>query len=308
MAMNYCEVCGILIANALPGAPATICERCFASRKVLVASDPPSGDLTGSGQDRVQFQCPSCKSLLQLPPVRKRTKVKCPSCRGDFAMFPDGHTEVAGKTTKIDQERLLGDLKPRRELEDLLAKVPEKRGDALPSVLDSDQYGNQDSGSTDVQLEMLPHDVGPGEAAQSHGQGYVLLPDSDDKHQVPESRELEPVSAEPPKSKTKKIQTARRTKDQVYQQRKEKEDRARRAAEAQKHTVALMERRHRRAMATARLVGLAAAPVIVFGLCLMSTTQEGGFAVKGFLGKTFNDIGETARRGVEGVLTLAGKK
>src|SRR5271170_838277 len=118
MAMNYCEVCGILIANAPPGVPATICERCFASRKVIVAPDD-SSDVRGTEEpERVQFACPTCRSLLQLPPVRKRTKIKCPQCKVDFALYPDGRIEATPadmaqgrpKTARLDQSKLLGDM------------------------------------------------------------------------------------------------------------------------------------------------------------------------------------------------------
>lgn len=329
MPLNYCEVCGVLIANAPPGASASICEQCYAKRKVIVAPTTP-GNPAPSGEDqiteapqRIQFACPSCRSLLQLPPVRKRTRIKCPQCRNDFAMLPDGRIEGAGPPTaklgktpstgRLEQEKLLGDLKPLRELDDLLARVPEKKVEALPSVLDSDSGTPFDSNSAsaqpDVELEMLPEGTGPGEAAQTNTQDYVLLPDSGGEPDFPESKELDPIpQSEPAPREKKKIQTARRSKDQLYQARKEKELRAQRAAEAQKYTLALIEKRKRRAMATLKLLVLVLAPLLVASLLLVSTTQEAGFAVHGGLGRTLTDVGETARRGVEGLLTLAGTK
>jgi hypothetical protein len=320
MPMNYCEVCGVLIANT-PSGTTSICERCFAQRKVIVTpgSGSSSEDQKTEAPQRVQFSCPSCKSLLQLPPVRKRTRIKCPQCRGDFAMFPDGHIEkaAAGGTTKLDrtpsaarieQEKLLGDLKPLKELDDLLARVPEKKRDAMPDMLDAGVPLDSASAQPDVELEMLPQGVGPGEAAETNTQDYVLLPDSGGEPDFPESKELDPVREQQPRQQPKKIQTARRTKDQLYQQRKEKELRAQRAADAQKYTLALIEKRHQRNVKTLKLLLVVLLPVIPGALLLMSTTQEAGFAVRGGLGRTLHDVGETARRGVEGVLSLTGRK
>jgi hypothetical protein len=316
--MNYCEVCGVLIANAPPGVPTSICEKCFAQRKVIVAPDSDSTDARTDAPDRVQFTCPACRSLLQLPPVVKRTKIKCPQCRGDFAMYPDGRIEpasTAGKiktpsTGRLEQEKLLGDLKPLRELDDLLARVPEKKGEALPTAL-ADSGGvpfdsNSASAQPEIELDMLPHGIGPGDAAQHNTQDYVLLPDSSPANDsLPaESKELDPVKDDA--TKPAKIRTARRTKDRVYEQRKEKEVRAQRAVEAQKHTLALIERNRKRTLATLKLVFVLAAPLLLGGLFLISTTQEGGFAVRGGLGHMLGDVGETARRGVEGVLSLIG--
>ncbi|MEZ0230825.1 MAG: hypothetical protein ACAI25_19555 [Planctomycetota bacterium] len=320
MPMNYCEVCGVLIANAPPGTPTSICETCFAQRKVIVT--PGSGsapDQATEPPDRVQFSCPACKSLLQLPPVRKRTRIKCPHCRGDFAMYPDGKIERATANTqkfekatpsaaRIEQEKLLGDLKPLKELDDLLARVPEKKRDVMPDAM-SDAVpfdSNSASAQPDVELEMHPEGVGPGEAAETNTQDYVLLPDSGGEPDFPESKELDPVKPDGPKQQPKKIQTARRTKDQVYQQRKEKELRAQRAADAQKYTLALIEKRHQKNVKTLKLLLIVFLPLIPGALLLMSTTQEAGFAVRGGLGRTLHDVGETARRGVEGVLSLTG--
>lgn len=321
MALNYCEVCGVLIANAPPGTPTSICERCFAQRKVLVTpgSDSTAGDQATEAPDRVQFACPNCKSLLQLPPVRKRTRIKCPQCRGDFAMNPDGRIERAGQTTKLaktpsttrlEQEKLLGDLKPLKELDDLLARVPEKQRDMRgPSMLDSNNVpfdSSSASAQPDVELEMLPQGVGPGEAAETNTQDYVLLPDSGGEPDFPESKELDPVKLDAPKQPAKKIQTARRSKDDLYKARKEKEVRAQRAADAQKYTLALIEKRHQRNVKTLKLIVVALLPVLPGALLLMSTTQEAGFAVRGGLGRALHDVGETARRGVEGILSLTG--
>jgi hypothetical protein len=308
--MNYCEVCGVLIAGAPPGVPASICERCFASRKVLVEPDADSSS-SQVPADRIQFACPSCKSILQLPPVPKRTKIKCPQCRADFAMEPNGRIESIRASQKLDQERLLTDLKPQRELDDLLARVPEKKSsEALPSVLDSGQYDDirlaNDSGAAgaEPELKLLSQTQrpGPGDAAGKQEPDYILL---DDAPGAPESADPVKDGEEP---KRKKIQTARRSKDQIYALRKEQEVRAKRAAEAQKYTLALVELRRRRAVATARLAALVAAPLLVGSLFLISTTQEGGFAVRGGLGHALTEIGETARRGVEGVFSLVGAK
>ncbi len=321
MPMNYCEVCGVLIANAPPGTPASICETCFAQRKVIVTpgSGSSSEDQATAAPERVQFTCPACGSLLQLPPVKKRTRIKCPQCRGDFALFPDGRIEkaAAGNTQKfektpsaarIEQEKLLGDLKPLKELDDLLARVPEKKREALPDEMsDAAKFdSNSASAQPDVELEMLPQGVGPGEAAQTNTQDYVLLPESGGEPDFPESKELDPVKPDQPRQPPKKIQTARRTKDQVYQQRKEKELRAQRAADAQKYTLALIEKRHQRNVKTLKLLVVVFLPLIPGALLLMSTTQEAGFAVRGGLGRTLHDVGETARRGVEGILSLTG--
>src|SRR5581483_5056874 len=123
-----------------------------------------------------------------------------------------------------------------------------------------------------------------GEAAQTNTADYVLLPDSGEQPRpdLPESKELDPVR-EDAKEPKKKIATARRTKDQVYQQRKEKEARAARAQEAQKYTQALIEKRNRRAASTFKLLAIVFLPVIPGALLLMSTTQQAGFAVHGGL-------------------------
>ncbi len=312
MAFNYCEVCGILISNTPPGVPPTICPKCFASRKVLLAPDPPSDDTRrDSTADRVQFVCPSCRSILQLPPVKKRTKIKCPQCSSAFAMHPDGRIEPAVQTAKLEQEKLLGDLKPRRELDDLLARVPERKVEALPSVLQSDSdEAPVDSASAsaqpDIELEMLPAGVGPGQAADDHGKDYELLPDSGERSDVPESRELDPVREAP--QPRKKIATARRSREQAQAQRKEQVERAKRTVEAQKFTVALLEARKVRSLAVLRLSAYVLAPVLVSGIFLTSTTSEGGFAVRGGLGHALGELGDMARRGVDGVLAITGSR
>jgi hypothetical protein len=88
----------------------------------------------------------------------------------------------------------------------------------------------------------------------------------------------------------------------------EKEQRDLRTAEAQRHTLALLERRRRATVATARVVALAVVPLVILLVVLASTTNETGFATKGALGTRLSDLGELARRGVDGWKTLfAGK-
>jgi LSD1 subclass zinc finger protein len=306
VALNYCEVCGILIANAPPGVPATICPKCFASRKVLLAPDPPSDDVKRpSSHDRVQFVCPSCRSILQLPPVKKRTKIKCPQCSSGFAMHPDGRIEPAAPTAKLEQQKLLGDLKPARELDDLLARVPEKKVDVLPSVLQSDSDESPvdpASASAQADIELDPSGAGPGQAAKD--QDYELVPDSGEQPDVPESRELDPVRDAP--QPRKKIATARRSREQAQAQRKEQAERAKRTVEAQKYTIALVEKKRVRTLAVLRLSAYVLAPLLVSGIFLTSTTSEGGFAVKGGLGHALGELGDMARRGVDGVLAITG--
>ncbi len=313
MAVQYCEVCGVLVAGS-----SSICERCLQSRKVVVAD---------SGSDRapqrVQFACPTCQSLLQLAPVTKRTKIKCPKCQGEFALHPDGRIEGAGSssaTKKVPgaQENLLADLRPKTDLDLLLERVPEKKTDALPSVLQSEHYEDfQDPSSTSGNT------AAAAKKKVEKGDGYAILPESTGPTEIPldlvpdssdrrPAVEPAPKPKAPPKEKDKdepakpkpRIPTARRSREQLEQARREKEARAVRAAEAQKYTIALLERKKERTLATTKLAALVAGPLLVAGLFLVSTTAEGGFAVKGPLGKSLAELGEVARHGAEGLIGL----
>ena len=318
--MQYCEVCGVLIANAPSGAGATICERCFASRKVIVAPDEASSN-PELAPARVQFGCPSCESLLQLPPVAKRTKIKCPSCKKDFYMHPGGEIEAAGGTAAgtgapppraipptgrapSAQEKLLDGLGPTKNLDDLLERVPQRKAEALPSVLDTGRYKplSPDSGSDQK--------TAPG----TESAGFDLLPDSNEQKPLdllPDSDERRaltpPKAAPPPKTPTKKLEkipTARKTREQVEAERKKAEERAARTAQAAQYTNALEERRRKRTVAVVGLVSVVLGPLVVLGVCLASTTGGAGFAVGGKLGAFLASSGEVARRGVEGLSTL----
>jgi LSD1 subclass zinc finger protein len=319
--VSYCEVCGVLIASG-SGGPGTICDRCLSSRKVIV-SNPDSGSDSAppAAPQRVQFACPTCRSLLQLPPVTKRTKIKCPKCQGEFALHPDGKIEATGgpTTKKLGaQENLLADLKPKGpDLDALLERVPQKKGDALPSVLESEGYVDfQDSGSSGGAPPI------PGTKTRERGDGYAILPestgpkddapldfaepDSSEKIVIPAPRPEPREKAAPPAEKAAKprIQTARRTREKINEQRREAELRAQRAAEAQKYTIALLERKKQRTVATTKLAALVGGPLIVAGLCLVSTNSGGGFAVNGPLGSKLTSLGEVARNGASGLLGL----
>jgi hypothetical protein len=215
--------------------------------------------------------------------------------------------------------------------------VPEKKIAALPSVLDSDAYADlreqptgQDSpapGSSSrgkTAKVTRPLEPTPNQKPLSKSitdPGYVLLPDSSEhpaigfakdviEQAVPAPAPAEPPPKEPPpkKAATGKITTARRTRDAVERSRREREERELRAAEAQRHTLALMERRRKRALAVARLVALVVAPLVVSVVFLASTTSEVGFATKGALGSRLGDLGEVVRRGVQGLEALVSGK
>jgi DNA-directed RNA polymerase subunit M/transcription elongation factor TFIIS len=317
--MDYCEVCGVLIANTAATGGVAICERCLATRRVVPETDSGLDRVApapAGAAERIQFPCPSCKSILQLPPVKKRTKIKCPRCAHDFAMTAEGkleqHTRSTGKLPSA-QEKLLEGLKVERDLDDLLERVPEKKAPALPSVLDSGRYEEfrTDSGSRQTpKLAALPP-AGTG----SRGEGYALLPNEPEVERVPVDAPLDLADApEPPavetaakkaptessKSAKPRIATARRKKDDLYEAQRKKAERSVRAAEAQKYTLALLEKRKRRTLQVVWLAGLLVLPLIVMGVFLISTTAEGGFAVRGGVGRALTDLGEVATRGVQG--------
>ena len=90
---------------------------------------------------------------------------------------------------------------------------PERKAEVLPSVLDSDNAFRVDSGSAsatpEVELDMLPAGVGPGDAAQPD---YVLMPDAKGEPDFPESKELDPVRDLGERAKPlKKLKSARKT-------------------------------------------------------------------------------------------------
>src|SRR5690242_3678512 len=109
MALQYCQVCGVLIPNAPPGVDATICERCFSTRRLIVPGEDEgsSGPKQAAAPERVQFTCPSCQSLLQLPPVKKRTKIKCPRCSVDFYMDESRKIDAGASPQGGPQSKLI---------------------------------------------------------------------------------------------------------------------------------------------------------------------------------------------------------
>ena len=363
MALQYCQVCGVLIPNAPPGVDATICEKCFSTRKLIIAGDEdssgsyplPGSNATTAVPDRVQFPCPSCRSVLALAPVKKRTKIKCPRCVVDFYMFPDGRIEGSTSSAPTSppapsssatvaaspgpQSKLLEDLKPLSDLDEILERVPEKKVQALSSVLDSDRYATFDQDSSSGAAPKLPPTPAPAAApaappklkttrlapprpapppsaprpvaAPEAESGYELLADSDETggavafaDKVIEQPGAPPASPNDSAKRQGRIATARRSKDAVEKARRERDERDLRAANASRHTLALLERRRREAFAAARLFALALAPAVIALVFLASTTQETGFATKGSFGVRLTDLGEIVRRGTDGWKTL----
>lgn len=388
MALQYCQVCGVLIPNAPAGVDATICEKCFGTRKLIIAGDEtsdiprtPGTNATTVSPDRVQFGCPSCQSVLALAPVKKRTKIKCPRCTADFYLYPDGQIESSGSqspatttaSTSSSQSKLLADLKPvSSDLQELLDKVPEKKT-PLASVLDSDRYASFTEASEASSAPQLPPGITaepakprtarfgapppagaptgtarfapggapppdlarfaagppglappsrpapaperPAPAPAGSDSGYELVADSNETSggidfadKVIEQSVPAPAAPADSGKRQGRIATARRSKDAIEKARREREERDIRAAEAQRHTLALMERKRREAVAAARLYALSLVPLVVALVFLASTTQETGFATHGPVGTRLADVGDVVRRGVEGWKTLlAGK-
>jgi LSD1 subclass zinc finger protein len=307
VALKYCSICGVLIPDAPPEQDAVICEKCFTSRKVTVAGNQRAEASAAANQEprppsRIQFSCPSCRSLLQLPPVEKRTKIKCPRCQVDFHMYPDGRIEASSPSPVAPQAKLLEDLRPISDLNALLEKVPERKVTALPSVLDSDLYGKPAEESSNA----AARPAAPPPAKRAAEPIYELLPESESESGSTGVAFAKNVIEQAPEQPKKVKTTAKRPREAVGQARREREQREIRAAEAQRHTLALLERRNKRVLAAAKLVALVVAPLLVSGVFLVSTTNEAGFAVKGTLGARLADLGEVVRRGVEGMRALVG--
>lgn len=353
MALLYCEVCGVLIAKPPAEGPrrtdqGTICDRCFGSRKVIIA-EGESSDLTGSSgsaaparapapaapsdAERVQFPCPTCRSLLQLKPVPKRSRIRCPKCSADFYLMPDGRLEgpdgapiarpqapppkvappvsltpvppppPAAAAAPSAQQKLLDDLKPVKQL-DFLDKVPEKKASPLPSVLDSGQYdefANKGSGS-DMAIgrpELAPVGTGPGQVEEKlkAEKGAAWAGES---YRILDSGEGPvPKEAPPAKPTTKRIAAAdpRRKPDPADEKRRA--ELARKAREAEAATQRYVRQNTAQAFRSMGYVALVALPLLIAAPILISADRGTGFAARDDgLGVALRDLGRVVRRGI----------
>lgn len=112
MAAKRCQICGRKRRRS--EGPGAICRQCtvgrdssevlrldLASRRMAPLPGPGISQelppLPGLPKNikkkKLKFRCSHCKQTLRIPAVKKRTKVRCPQCAGDFYVFPDGHRE-----------------------------------------------------------------------------------------------------------------------------------------------------------------------------------------------------------------------
>jgi len=319
-----CEACGqdlkqSEVANG-------ICRGCLQRRKVVIAPDIDGLALSASSQDvapprdlrapeepkrrRLKFPCCYCERKLRLVSVQKRTKIRCPSCEGDFYLYPDGRREKkdeAGSFHVVDRIEVLDNSseeasKERRWFEEsgefegggtgLLFETVSSRG-----VGDLDELrrtaGVGAPSRDELDLADLREAAGVDEAEskpkkkrkkkkrrkkQGQEEGFDILP----------SGSPEPADADSPKAgrSKRKRSTGRRRRD-----------------------AAALESAKTSGEATARLASASplpkivpalwlAVPLVLIAVATGSASRNRGFAARGSLGEALSDFGDSVRRAV----------
>ncbi len=311
MALAYCEVCGVLLPGEAGGdlPEGVICDACFASRRVVVEPEtmPSAGDA-------VEFSCVYCKSVLRVAAVAKRTKVRCPKCSETFFLQEDGSVEarLQGNTTAIlaKPERLDPLTPPQGTPADTGGKTQPMNKLAAPSDVVLEPLG----GAEDIDIDLLPPTVGPGEA----GGGGLALRASDEGRV-----DLDPEAL---KRKTSRLRpdrkgTTRRLRRDLALQKKQQQaaadepepehdpeqiERERRAVAAQRRAAELEAQAARRGLAAGALWALWGAPLIALALLLAMTTRGTGFASRGAVGDALERAGETTAAGARALDEVLG--
>lgn len=333
MALDYCEVCGVLLDGSAPAhavQDAVICETCFASRRTELVSD--QGHVPN---EPLQFHCCYCQSLLRLKPVTKRTRVRCPTCNDTFYLHADGRVEAklegsrtavlqqeamsltppqgvqldASKTqplkrpdfsnvpSSVEQQALLSDLAPKRL--DFLDDLPSSQ----QAPVDTGAFVQADPSSN---LELLPEEVGPGQAddfqrsAPLLQEGEVDLEPEALRQRVERQRgraerqgERRKATARKPKLTPEERKERQRERERKIREREQKVE----AAEAR--GAAKQAEAERKVLASSAWFALWLLP-LVFSLGSAALSARGqGFASRGAAGDLFLRTGEAAHTAVE---------
>jgi hypothetical protein len=110
VATPKCQICGRRRRRS--DGPSSICAACtlgrdssellrFENDSRRIAPPPKKGSISQRlpplpppmKRKKLKFSCCHCSRTLRIPKVMKRTKVRCPTCAGDFYVLPDGTTE-----------------------------------------------------------------------------------------------------------------------------------------------------------------------------------------------------------------------
>lgn len=224
MAAKRCQICGRKRRRS--EGPGGICRQCTGGRdssevlRLDLASRqhaplpgpsisqelPPLPSMPKSiKKKRFKFRCSHCKQTLRIPAVKKRTRVRCPQCAGDFYVFPDGHREElppeppialaipvkessrnnkrrASSKTKRSQRR---PTVPLNEGEIIPHRTVTRSGRQQRTIFESGDFDGSATGFDfesvtgleDRDLDELRFAAGVSEA--KNDPGYLLLPPSD---------------------------------------------------------------------------------------------------------------------------------
>lgn len=209
------------------------------------------------------------------------------------------------------QQALLDELQPKKH-PSFLDDVPSRdAASAAASMIDTDRFEGKS-------LDLLPDDVGPGDARKTPKNTPALRPseegrvdlDADGlrrktakyqqkqllgKHTTKRRKQAEaPETAE---DEPKKERPREREKDKAKDEQK-REERERRAAEAQRKGQELESQRSKKSLGALSLAALCVLPTILTVLLLTMTTRGTGFATRGAFGERMKDVGGAVDRGV----------
>lgn len=213
------------------------------------------------------------------------------------------------------QQALLDELKPKKLafLDNVPARDPTE---ARAAMVDTDSFEAKN-------LDLLPDDVGPGDAPKAPKVGSALRPSEEGKvdldadglrrktakyqqkqllgkQTTKRRKQAEPDEAEDEdkaRDKGKKERAKEREKDKARDEQK-REERDRRAAEAQRKAQELEAQQSKRSLGAISLTALCVLPAIVALLLLTMTTRGTGFATRGAFGERMKDVGHGVDRGV----------
>jgi hypothetical protein len=211
------------------------------------------------------------------------------------------------------QQALLDELKPKKLafLDNVPARDPTE---ARAAMVDTDSFEGRN-------LDLLPDDVGPGDAPKAPKVGSALRPSEEGKvdldadglrrktakyqqkqllgkHTTKRRKQAEPDDApDRAEDEGKRERAKEREKDKAKDEQK-REERDRRAAEAQRKAQELEAQQSKRSLGAISLTALCVLPAIVALLLLTMTTRGTGFATRGAFGERMKDVGQGVDRGV----------
>jgi LSD1 subclass zinc finger protein len=284
-----------------------ICDTCFASRQVLVESS--------EGDDRIQFECAYCRSLLRLPPVEAKTDVRCPQCQETFFLMPDGGVEarLQGSTTAIlTKEEALRNLTPTAGnligVDGAQVLDPDARNKTQPlrTVGKAQKKILRDLTATnlDVVKELPNREVLPvstqRKARTSKGVETEVQIEPYTGLKASEEGKLD-LDLERLRSKTQRLEkneaAARAKKAQAKRDTERREQAVRRAESAHEKGKALERTQSRRSFWAALGWAAVGVPAAVALLTLSMTVRNAGFVSRGPIGEQLQRFGTGVDQG-----------